>query len=484
MKSSKIPFNITLLDVKDKRLSHLGEVKVPDIFKASTNEFHEDGLYSNEIFGPQGDDRRSTQHGKIKLGINVMHPTMYTEIVKLRALYGDIISGTKYVTFDEKEKDFVLSDPLVGDTGYHYFITHFPKVKLKRNDSRLRDLSIDVVTKYMDRLLMDQLVVLPAGLRDIDYSEGGQPIETDLTKAYRSILSSVSTISRNMKGKETPELDITRWKVQRGINTLFGLIDDFLYGKTGYIESRWTSRRIFGTTRNVITSQIRTPESLISPRIMDINTTQVGIFQFIKGAEPKVIHTLNNMFLNDTFKEEEGFAKLVDKATLKPSRVKLSQKARDNWTTYDGMVGLFNNFDYKSLRGQPITVDGNYLGLIYRDDKVFKVFRDISLLPENLDKKKVRPITWAELFYLATYMTQDQVKATITRYPVNGLESIYPSNLYVRSTISAETLTMLTDEWTPSEHSFPEIPNLTVDGSDYIDTTILHPARLSGLGAD
>jgi len=484
MQQKRLPFNISILEPTKQKVGHLAEITASDIWDTSSGEYHPAGLYSTLIFGLAGEQKRNQQHALIKLNTTVFHPKLLMEIFRLKGLYKDILEGKGYAIFDKKLKDFVRSDALDGDTGFHFFVKHFNDIKFARNESKRRDLNIDLIEKYRKVALMDKLVVLPAGLRDIEMTEGGRPIEHELSKLYRSVLTSAATISPVMQNKETADLDLTRWKVQRAVLEVYAYLENMISGKSGFIQGKWAARRVFGSTRNVISAMDMTAEDMDSPRLADINTTQVGIHQFIKGCSPLIQHKLNTTLLVDIVSNPDGEVPLIDPKTLKLVPVKLKQKTRDKWTTIDGLNDTMNGFDLLERRHKPVMVDGHFLALIYKDEKSFRIFKNMEELPPHLEKENVYPLTWAELFYYAAHSVSDRVYGFVTRYPVTGLGSIYPTKLYCKSTNPAISLTELADDWTSSGSVFPEMPDADKGSQSFVDTTIPHSAMLKPLGAD
>ena len=158
-----LPFNIALLILSPENLKGLQQVKVLDIFDTNKN-LHPEGLFSPEIFGKVGDERRNRMYGYIDLKVNIFHPTIFKAIVDLKELYGSIMAGTAYATFNEETKDFEPASMLEGETGFAFFLKHFPKLVFEERKSTSREFSIKLVNKNRNQCLMNKLIVMPAGL--------------------------------------------------------------------------------------------------------------------------------------------------------------------------------------------------------------------------------------------------------------------------------------------------------------------------------
>jgi hypothetical protein len=131
-------------------------------------------------------------------------------------------------------------------------------------------------------------------------------------------------------------------------------------------------------------------------------------------------------------------------------------------------------------------VEDYYLALIYRGpDKTFKIFSDIDKLPKHLDRKYVHPITPIELLYLSGYRIWHRYYGFVTRYPITGTGSTYPSSAYVKTTTEGEERRELDENWEPyPDHSYVALEFPRADVNTFVDSLVLSPTRLAGLGAD
>jgi hypothetical protein len=184
-----IPFNLTLLELTPAKLQHLRPVKVLDSFDGTGVNFHPDGLFSTEIFGRVGDDIRNQRFSYIDIKVSIMHPILYRAMADLKELYIGIMSGAEYALFDEDEKDFVRADAITGKTGYQYFISNWKKIQFQETKSDKREHNIRLVKKYIDGAMTSKVVVLPAGLRDMEVGPDGRPQENEVNTLYRKLLA-------------------------------------------------------------------------------------------------------------------------------------------------------------------------------------------------------------------------------------------------------------------------------------------------------
>ncbi|UKZ10971.1 hypothetical protein CZP2022_248 [Vibrio phage C-ZP2022] len=485
LKLRQIPFNISLLDNSRGRLKTLLPVRSLSTMDHLSSDFQQDGLYSTLIFGQQGTPQRDKRRSYIDLKVPVFNPIYFKELKRLKSLYTDIILGREYAVWDEKEKDFVRSKEgiLDGQTGFSFFLSHFNELEFKQGESKERQLRIEVLEEYRSVALVDFLPVLPAGLRDVQFDEAsGRPVEEEIGPLYRKAISATNAIPVGLDDKNSPLFDGPRRSVQIAINGISEYIINILAGKKGFLSGKFGSRRVFGTTRNVLTSMETGSEFLGDVRQPDLSTTINGLFQFMKGVEPILaLNKLPKGFLADFIENIDQTVSLINRDTWKAEDTVVSPKQRDKWGTKQGREKLINGFKNAKSRHKPIMVDGYYLKLIYRDDKYFKVMNSIDELPEGYPKENVSPMTWVEMFYLHCAEIMPNVRVFNTRYPVTGLGSNYPSEIYIKSTNTGYRLKQLDDNWAETDNEVLEYPK---PGMSFYESMAVHPSFLSGLGAD
>lgn len=482
MKPSDIPFNLELMHLTPQKLQLMKPVTVLDIMEGGTQDFHDDGLFSTSIFGRVGSEERDKRFSYIDIRTRIFHPFIYKNLVKLKGLYRGIMEGRAYAKWDDKEKDFVQSDELHGNTGFAFFVSHWKDIDFKSSGSDIRDVRVRLINKYKDVAMTDKILVLPAGLRDIEYDEGGQLVENEVNVFYRDIISISNTLP---KDTESSLVDPARISLQRKFVGLYDYFTNLIGGKDKFIQKKWGSRKTFNGTRNVITAMDTSIANLDDEYAFGPNHTMLGLFQAAKGLLPHVKYHLRTGFLSKVFLGSESRARLVDMKTLKSTLVDVKPETIDRWTTNDGLEKLINYYEDQHIRSRPIVVEGHYLGLVYLGpDMTFKVFHGIEELPEGFSKDNVHPITYVELLYLSMYNKWGEFPTYVTRYPVTGDGSTYPSYLYVKTTIVSERRRELGEDWKPLEGNHLAIEYPKYGETEHHDSQVPHPSRYAGLGAD
>lgn len=486
MKIKEIPFRIWIMDITPELLRNLKEVRSLEIFESGTNNLKADGLFSTEIFGPLGSDERDSRFGYINLNTKIFHPLYFKRLGALKQLYMEICTGKRYAVWDEKEKDFFPSDEVEGKTGFAFFVKHFPELTPAHNQSSARSVRIRLIEENRSKALRSDVLVQPAGIRDIQVEASGRTTEDEINKYYRSLIATSNSITSSEVTRNDPVIDTARMSLQRNFVAINDHVMNLLNGKGGFILGKFASRKIRNGTANVISPIQTAVDMLGTGRAPGINGIQTGLAQTFKGMPEVVIHFLRTGWLSYVMgNSAEGYVPLVNPKTLKRGMVDLSPEEMERWTTIDGLNKIINRFVKFNYRQIPIKLDGHYLGLLYHGPEGFRIFGDIDELPEGFDRKQVSPLNLTSLLYLSGYRNWNKYVGILTRYPVAGSESTIRGNLYVKSTTKAFQKMELDDNWQPKGDDYVcfQFPDQSPDAT-FIETLSPHIAAYPGLGAD
>ena len=448
MEKLDVPFNIFFLRLDESTVKYLKPITSLDVFDGITKNLHPDGLYSPTIFGVVGSNNRYTKFSYIDIKLGIMHPVYYKAITSMRTLYEGIMSSKEFALWDEEKKDFIKSNALDGQTGYEFFITHHNKIEHEQRPSIDRQENISLIQKYKDYHLYDKVIVLPAAYRDIEIDDTGRESSDEINSLYYKTLAISNTINPHTVKISPEAYNTQRMSLQRAFNEIYEYLANMIRGKNNLFMGKWASRKVFNGTRNVITSMNTTQPELGGENSINYNDTLVGLYQTLKGILPVSLFQIKTGFLSEVFPSVGAPALLVNKTTLKSERVMLKSTYYDKWMTNEGLESIISSYKEPSIRHDYVQVDNYYLGLIYRGpDNTFKLIHGIDELPEDRDPKDCRPLSLTELFYCSIYEVSDKYPALITRYPITGVGSIYPSMSKLKTTIEVEKRYKLGDDW-------------------------------------
>lgn len=492
------PLNIRIMDV-DAEIKQNGYLPVTSlaINEPSSPDFHPDGLFSEEIFGAIGSRERTLERfGYIELNTTILAPVIYRHVVKLSGLYEEIMSGATYAVFDEKEKDFVRvsGDPESTDgaaTGYSFFISKFDDIVFKDSDSIVRKNRIALIKKFRGTSMCKRFLVVPAGLREMEQDDVKMASD-DINNLYRSLLGLTMGLR---PGTVSVIFDSVRFKIQTKANEIFAYIENIVSEKNGFLQGGgYGSRNIALGTRNVITAADYVMEDPDDPKAIQPNETKTGILQTAVGLKPAVTYVLRTVFFDPTFGgPETSKVPLINPKGMALQYAEVDALEKAKFLSGEGVEKWINKFRNTDVRFSPVVVrDINnteyYLFLVYDQVDRISIFRSLndlkSYLPEGeeVDMDKVRPITWAELLYIATYNASATRYCMVTRYPVIEEGSCYPSKIHLMSTAPARTVRLHDMINGVDVVEYPEYPVLK--DSTFLDSVVVHSSSLPGLGGD
>lgn len=480
---SAIPFNIELLQLQPEDAKRLRKVTSLDIFDGATQNFNADGLFSTTTFGIVGSEARMARFAFIDLKISVIHPTIYNALMQMRSFYKDILASKEFARWDPNIGDFVKSDVIDGQTGFQFFVDHLPKIKFEHRPSVRREQAIRLITKYVERTMLDQILVLPAGYRDVEIDASGRTSSDEINEMYQRLLQIANTINPSTVEVSPEAYNAQRYNLQLTFNDIYEYLSKIIEGKKNLMMGKWASRKTNDGTRNVITAMDTKVAELGAAGNIGFNDTACGLYQATRAIRPITIYQMRSGFLATCFSVPGAPALLTNRETLQAERVSLSRESYARWLSNEGLEKMLSYFKENSIRHNPLMIEGHYLGLMYRGpDATFKIIHGIDELPEGRSAKDCTPLTIAEFFYASIYHVANKYTGFVTRYPVTGADSVYPSKLFLKSTIKSEKRQELDDNWEPMPGRVAyEFPIL---GSEFYNSMSPHSSRLAGLGGD
>lgn len=477
------PFNIKLLQLTAVRVARMKEVKSLDVFDGATRNFHQNGLFSVDIFGRMGDKERMRNFSFIDIKCPILHPLVVRVMGKLKRIYPEILHGKTFATWDAKLKDFVKSNPAEGQTGFHFFMQHWEDLKLEQRLSDSRELNIKFIDKTRLSAINDRIIISPAGYRDYVIHADGREESDEVNELYYRMLSLANTLTRATFKASPESFDRTRSAMQRTFDAIYEYHEGIVVGKNKLSEGKLMSRQVKYGTRNTIVTQNLPVKRLFAPDAPTINNTGVGLFQYLKAYQPPCSYQIKTGYVSEVFSEPGTPANLVNPKTLRAERVMVPNDMFSMWMTFEGLNKLMNHYGEESFRHDEIKIGEYYFGLIYNDGKRYRIFNNIDQLPEGFDRKFVKPVTYTELFYDAVYAFVDRYIMNVTRFPVTGKGSIYPSKPLLKPTLEKQSLIKLNENF-EEDGSYPIAHQFPVRGARFLNASMPSPLMLKGLGAD
>jgi DNA-directed RNA polymerase beta' subunit len=243
-----------------------------------TGEFHQDGLFSEVIFGPVETPKRKTTFSYINLNVSVVHPSALKLLLQLDKRIELFLSGQQSFSLDG-DKNLVLDEK--GSTGINDFIKMFPIIKFRGGtDSREKYIKKLEEANKEGTLFINVVPVIPPEQRPLYQDEKGQWVIDNLNNYYINILKkslNVKTVS-----KSGPLFDLLNYEVQKSVTEHDDYIRALIQKKSGLIRSQILGKRTDFSGRAVITP---------GP---DLKVNEIGIpFRLATSIfEPFILHRL------------------------------------------------------------------------------------------------------------------------------------------------------------------------------------------------
>lgn len=262
----------------DNFIKDLTPVLTTEFFVRS-GDFHPDGLFSEQIFGPIESKERKITFSYIKLYSKVIHPSALKILLQLDKKIEKFISTQESFSLDKNTKALQIDDN--GVTGLKAFIKLFPKIKF-RGDTDKREKYIQKIneTYKNDLLFISYIPVIPPIQRDIYQDENNMWIHDKLNDYYISLLRKSFHIRTS--STDGPLFDLLNFEVQKSVVEHDDYIKTLIQKKRGLIRSQLLGKRTDFSGRAVITP---------GP---DLKIDEIGLpFRLaIRLFEPFLIHRL------------------------------------------------------------------------------------------------------------------------------------------------------------------------------------------------
>lgn len=450
----------------------LRQITNPVVFKTEGMPT-EDGLLSNDIFGISTSDRGSI-FAYIDLNGKFLHPLVYIIWTRMDTRIKHIIHGTKKYIL-EPNGDLTPSDK--GKTGLKFLYQNVKKIKIKRTDSRKRDVNIRFIEKNIDNLFIDKCIVIPAYYRDVNTTDKFVGIG-DVNKLYNSLLISTNTI------KETADYglnmsDVVNARVQDTIVQIYNWYVDEpnLSKKNGIVRRSVLSKTTDYSSRLVLSApdlDYERPEDMM----VDLDHSLIPLASLCVSFYPYIIFHIRTFFGNEfsgrTYPYIEKGSKTIKHVTLKDTDIEFSDDRIKK--ELDRFVSGYSN------RLIPISIPNE------EGKKLFMKFKGRQTDVERLNEPGKTPLldrrlTWCDIFFMAAVKATQDKHVLITRFPISNHFGQFPTKVRVGSTVDTEP--MFVDD--TAYRFYPKIREKDI-GKDtsnkFMDTLQMSNLHLESIGGD
>jgi len=464
-----------------------------------------DGLLSNEIFGVTSNDRTEIFAYIELAGESFLHPLAYKTWCRLD-------SNVKMCVFEldtfrlDKETGKLVPDPN-GGTGLKFLKKIIKEVDFKRTQSLKREVKINFLETYKDKLFMDNLIVMPAGYRDVNTEQSRMGVG-EINKLYDNVLRDVNAL------KESEDYGLSmngalRGRIQEGLVAIY---DWICFGRFNGVDSPATGlsrklglirragmRRTFDWgARLVICSQNLRVESLDD---LEIDTDSIGLplAALCANFYPYMIYHIRNWFENNLSMVKYMQVMYMDPKDKRPNFSADLVQWREEFSDERIKKELDRFMHGSSNRFIPIEapLSDSVKDKLKPNEKYYLVFKGRYIdSKQAVDDYKAgkqvdiesyplitRPMTWADLIYRAAKEIVKDKMTLITRYPMDSYWNQFPARIVVLSTIETEPMIINGKLY----KTYPKIRKSDIlknSSNKWIDVATPNNARLGTFGAD
>lgn len=469
---------LELLDTN--RLVHVNNLKEctsPLLFANGRSLYDQKGILSNEIFGLNRQDRKST-YAYISLGQPYIHPHVYLNILKRmcsEAVF--IVSGKKkYKIVDGYFKE----DPN-GWTGISELYNHWDKIDWSKSRSSNQQALTLLKNTNRDTIFIDKFIIIPPGFREVTpaTTPGGSDYVPEINKLYTQLIRRVTGV--NQGGMFSSYMDTLRSEIQELMCKIYLKAKSVLHQKGGLVKHYLLGKTVTYGSRAVISAPSYN-NNTVEENMISIDTAALPISHCCATFKPFISAWVKNFFTREIINNpnlvvfhEATTGRLVTGNMVDPE-VQFSDKVIDKMINnyvrnVDGRFSLItvNVTVPGSNRKTPVTVN-MYL-------------RGKKILPGNQATDLNRPITVTDILYLASVDVCEKRHIMVSRYPVGTDKGIFFAKVRVQSTAKHIKVQFNGVEYP----YYPDIDLKTpheLVGVKFIDSLVYSNSLLAGMGGD
>ena len=479
------------------KVNELEEISDP-IFFSRNNVPTEKGLLSNEIFGITRDDR-TTIFAYIDLaGETFMHPLGYKIWCKLDSNVKMCAYEADTFRYDKKSGKLVSDQN--GETGIKFLQKLIKTVDFKRTQSSKRNIKIDFIENYREKLFMKDLVVIPAGYRDVN-TEGKDRVGVgEINKLYNAIIRDCRAL------READDYGLTlngslRGRIQ---DNMVAIYDWFVFGryngvdaqasglsrKLGLIRRAGMKKSFDWGSRLVICTQNLRKENMSDLEI-DLDSIGLPLAAICANFFPYMLYNIRKWF-------ENRFSDVGGLPYYRPTTKQSTIYNLVDWQTVFSDERIKKELDRfmhgMSNRFIPIEVPNNstkksappiYISFIGRNVPSEEVAKEVLEGKSDRNRYPImdRPLTWCDLIYQAAVEVTKDKMTLITRFPMDSYWNQYPAKIKIISTIETEPMIV-------NDIFYKEYPKIrkedmyTNSTNRFVDVALPNNVRLDSIGGD
>lgn len=471
--------------ITDKKIedNQLMEVTSPIWFK-NGSEPTDDGLFSPIIFGETAKEQ-AKKRGYIDLKRKFFHPHVFKMICKLQKKKIEQIcsgDGSWFVNEDgELECITDVNDKRYKEenTGLGWLIDNFRKIKWKDTGATATSARVRLINNLTDdEVFISKYIVIPIIYRGYTEKNGKKSIP-DVNYWYNEILMNAQSFDNEFLsiGKH-----ITLYNIQKRLVSLYEFGQSLMEKKKGAFQKTILGKAIDFGGRGVISVPSLEGCDVPNDCMIDIKKSGIPLAYCIQLGYPFVIKWVTEFF-EETFKGVRQMPVWVKNA--KGEYEVQYQDIADQSDVFtleylDKKIEMYRK-TYGAERFETVKIkmaDGTWKDMYFPGQYYSKNPND-----PRANTIGNRPMTWTDIFYIASVETLSDKHCHITRYPLVDYFGIFPTQVSVLSTLK-------TDPMIVNGKVYPYYPHIDLSLSEkematqFIDTFSISNLYLDAIGGD
>ena len=441
--------------------------------------FTSDGVFSPYIFGVTPDERR-TKFSYIDIGTRVFHPYIYQILSNVipKNTMSKIVAGqgSWSVDKDGQIEEILETEPNYDPeaTGIDWLIDHWDDFKWKRNSSRIRDQRVKLLASYKkEDIVITKWLVIPVFYREIQTVSGIEKTP-DIDKWYCDLIRYAQFYQRS----PIPSMaHNTKFMIQQTLLNIRKYGQSLVQLKHGFFKKSVLGKSIDYGYRSVISCVNMDMYDTPDDNPIDMYSTGFPLAQLCVMGFPfmkaEVLEFMRQLFeaigTRYPIRGKDGKVRLINlDEPMSMYTEDYVQKQIDLWINTPG------------VRFRPVmipTEEGEF---------PFRFPGDTQYNPKNPDAGKDisnRVFTWTDLLYICANNCLADKHVYITRYPLTDYFGIFPSRVFILSTLKTTKMTVMGKEYKYYPVIDPSLPESRVS-TLFVDTVTMSVPYLKGLGGD
>jgi DNA-directed RNA polymerase beta' subunit len=376
-----------------------------------------DGLFSEYIFGSTNDERRTT-YAYIDLKRKFFHPYVYEILKKLYKHIETIASGQGSWYIDESGSLKEIknkSDPKYDEdnTGLVWLIENYKKIKFEENESLERGQRLKLIKSLtQEEIFITSWIVIPIFYRDVDMSTGsGSKKIPELNYDYNDLIKYTNSLGRETivfySNQAMFNIQITLVKIRK-------LGQSLIEKKSGAFHQMVLGKSIDRGSRVVISAPSMNYYEYAEDFPIDILHSGIPLARCIILGYPFVMKWVLDFFDRELGSKSTKTLYIKDSKTGESRMEEVDIEDQSSIFTEEYIKKKMKNFiNTTGGRFEPVKiklVDGRETNMIFTGRGYSRDLKNpLSSTIVN------RPMTWTDIFYLASIETLSDKHVYITR---------------------------------------------------------------------